>query len=152
MIMWRKVGWEWGKDCHAVLLHIAMNCVHSSCTMHGIYSHPPPPAYFAVRYHKLFPCLPQTVWLLTTSSLIAAISAISSPITAARGEDALTIAASKCSTLTRSYMQVVSITVLRYNINYLASFPGLGMRLLDTTLAGLWVCSLYNPSGQCVRF
>ena len=27
MIMWRKVGWEWGKDCHVVLLHI-MNCVH----------------------------------------------------------------------------------------------------------------------------
>ena len=21
MIMWRKVGWEWGKDCHVVLLH-----------------------------------------------------------------------------------------------------------------------------------
>ena len=29
MIMWRKVGWEWGKDCH-VVLHIVMNCVHSS--------------------------------------------------------------------------------------------------------------------------
>ena len=28
-IMWRKVGWEWGKDCH-VVLHIVMNCVHSS--------------------------------------------------------------------------------------------------------------------------
>ena len=30
MRMWRKVGWEWGKDCHVVLLHIVMNCVHSS--------------------------------------------------------------------------------------------------------------------------
>ena len=30
MIMWGKVGWEWGKDCHVVLLHIIMNCVHSS--------------------------------------------------------------------------------------------------------------------------
>ena len=30
MIMWRKVGWEWGKDCHVVLLHIVINCVHSS--------------------------------------------------------------------------------------------------------------------------
>ena len=30
MIMWRKVGLEWGKDCHLVLLHIVMNCVHSS--------------------------------------------------------------------------------------------------------------------------
>ena len=30
MIIWRKVGWEWGKDCHVVLLHMVMNCVHSS--------------------------------------------------------------------------------------------------------------------------
>ena len=32
MIMWRKVGWERGKDCHipVVFLHIVMNCVHSS--------------------------------------------------------------------------------------------------------------------------
>ena len=30
MVMWRKVGWEWGKDCHVVVLHIVMNCVHSS--------------------------------------------------------------------------------------------------------------------------
>ena len=30
MRMWRKVDWEWGKDCHVVLLHIVMNCVHSS--------------------------------------------------------------------------------------------------------------------------
>ena len=30
MIMWRKVGWEWGKDCHVVLLHMVMNCVHPS--------------------------------------------------------------------------------------------------------------------------
>ena len=29
-MIWRKVGWEWGKDCHVVLLHIVMNCVHSS--------------------------------------------------------------------------------------------------------------------------
>ena len=29
-IMWGKVGWEWGKDCHVVLLHMVMNCVHSS--------------------------------------------------------------------------------------------------------------------------
>ena len=28
--MWRNVGWEWGKDCHVVLLHIVMNCAHSS--------------------------------------------------------------------------------------------------------------------------
>ena len=30
MIMWRKVGWEWGEDCHVVLLHMVMNYVHSS--------------------------------------------------------------------------------------------------------------------------
>ena len=30
MIVWRKVGWEWGKGCHVVVLHIVMNCVHSS--------------------------------------------------------------------------------------------------------------------------
>ena len=29
MIMWMKVGWEWGKDYH-VVLRIVMNCVHSS--------------------------------------------------------------------------------------------------------------------------
>ena len=27
MIIWRKVGWEWGKDCHVVLLHIVMKSV-----------------------------------------------------------------------------------------------------------------------------
>ena len=30
MIMWRKVGWEGGKDCHIVLLHIVMNCAYLS--------------------------------------------------------------------------------------------------------------------------
>ena len=30
IIMWIKVGWEWGKDCHVVLLHIVMYFVHSS--------------------------------------------------------------------------------------------------------------------------
>ena len=28
--MWRKVGWEWGNDCHVVFLHIVMYFVHSS--------------------------------------------------------------------------------------------------------------------------
>ena len=30
MIMWKKVGWEWGKDCHVVLPHIVTHFVHSS--------------------------------------------------------------------------------------------------------------------------
>jgi len=37
--------------------------------------------------------------LLTTSSFVTAISTILTPITAARGEDTLTIAASESSTL-----------------------------------------------------
>ena len=27
MITWRKVGWEWGKDCHVVLLHKVMTLI-----------------------------------------------------------------------------------------------------------------------------
>ena len=30
VIMWRRVSWEWGKDCHVVLLHIVMNFVYLS--------------------------------------------------------------------------------------------------------------------------
>jgi len=37
-------------------------------------------------------------WLLTTSSLITAISTVSSPITTVRKLDALSIAAQECST------------------------------------------------------
>ena len=30
MIIWSRVGWEWGKDCHVVVLPIVTICVHSS--------------------------------------------------------------------------------------------------------------------------
>ena len=41
-------------------------------------------------------------WLLTTSSLITTISAFSCPITTVSRSDALSIAATECSTLTGS--------------------------------------------------
>jgi len=45
---------------------------------------------------------PVLTYQLTTSNLITAISAVSSPITTVRRSDALSIAAPKCSTLTGS--------------------------------------------------
>ena len=57
---------------------------------------------YTMHSDELYHAIVVSIYKLTASSFITAISAVTSSVTAIRGADTLTIGAPKCSTLTRS--------------------------------------------------